>query len=105
MVALLRGADELVIRAVQPLDHCLEPRHVAFEQLAGSKFLFCRRLQHFHAVLVRAGEKEHVISFQPHESGYGIGGDRFVRVADMRRAIGVGDGRRNVVARLVSHQA
>ena len=34
VVALLGGADEVVVRAVQALDHGLEARHVAVDQLA-----------------------------------------------------------------------
>ena len=103
MVALLRRPNELVVRAVEALNHRLEARDIAFDQIPRRELFFRRSLQHLHAMLVRAGEKEHLIPVKPHEPSYGIGRDRLIGVADMRWAIGVGNGRRNVVARLVSH--
>ena len=45
----------------------------------------------FDAVLVGAGEEEHVVAVEPHEAGDGVGGDRLIGVADMRRAVRIGD--------------
>ena len=104
MVALLGRADERIIRAVHPLDHGLEARHVALDQLARRELLAHRGLLHLLAVLVGTGEEEHVVAVEPHEAGDGIGGDRLIGVADMRRAIGIGNGRGQVVAGLVSHR-
>ena len=92
MMSLLGGANELVVRAVEPLHHGLETRHVAFDQLLGRKLLLARGLQHFHAVLVGAGQEQHVVAVEPHEPGDRIGRDRLIGVADMRRPIGIGDG-------------
>ena len=50
-----------------------------------------RGLQHLDAVLVGAGEEEHIAAFEPHEAGDGVGGDRFIGVADMRRAVRICD--------------
>src|SRR5713226_2810757 len=103
MVALLGGRREFNKREVETLNHRLEARYVAFNEISRRQFLLGGGLQHLDTMLVRAGEKEYIISFEPHEAGYGIGRDRLIGVTDMRRAIGIGNGRRNVVARLVSH--
>ena len=58
----------------------------------GRELLLRRGLQHLDAVLVGAGEEEHVVAVEPHEAGDRVGGDRLVGVADMRRAVGIGDG-------------
>ena len=105
MVALFGGSDEYVVRAVEPLHHGLEARHVAFDQLRRGELLLRRGLQHLHAVLVGAGDEEHVVAVEPHETGDCIGRDRLVGMADMGRAIGIGDGRGEIVAGLVSHRS
>src|SRR5262249_60942700 len=45
------------------------------------------------------------IAVEPHEPGDCIGRDRLGGVADMGRAFGVGDGRGEVVAGLVTHRS
>ena len=75
-MARLGGADEFVVGAIEPLHHGLEARHVALDQFARRHVLLGRRLQHLDAVLVGAGEKEHVAAIEPHEAGDGVGGDR-----------------------------
>ena len=50
-----------------------------------------RGLLHLDAVLVGAGEEEHVVAVEPHEARDGVGRDRLVGVADMRRAVRIGD--------------
>ena len=87
MVARLGGADEIVVRALELFHHGLEARHVALDQLPRRQVLLGRRLQHFDAVLVGAGEKEHVAAVEPLKAGDGVGGDRLIGVADMRRAV------------------
>ncbi len=57
----------------------------------GVKFLLGRGLQHFAAVLVGAGEKEHVAAVEAGKAGDGVGGDRLIGVADMRRAVRIGN--------------
>ena len=103
MVALLGGADEIVVRAVQPLDHGLEARRVALDQLLRRHAFPVRGLQHLDAVLVGAGEEINVVAVEPHEAGDRVGRNRLVGVADMRRAVRIGDGRRDVIAGLVGH--
>ncbi len=87
----LGGADIVVVRAVELLHHGLETRHIARDQFARRNLLLGRRLQHLDAVLVGAGEEEHVAAVEPHEAGDGIGRNQLVGVADMRRAVRVGD--------------
>ena len=58
-------------------------------------------LQHLDAVLVGAGEEEHVVAVEPHEARNRVGRDRLVGVADMRDAVRIGDRGREVVAGLV----
>src|SRR5581483_10915542 len=100
MVAFFGGADEVVVRARKPLHHRLEQRHVAVQQLPRRDSLAQRGLLHFLPVLVGAGEKKDVIAVQPHEARDRIGGDRLIGVADMRRAVRIGDRRGDVIARL-----
>ena len=99
-MAVLGGADELVVRQVEPLHHRLEARHVALDQFARREILLAGGLLHLDAVFVGAGEEEHVVAIEPHEAGDRVGGDRLVGVADVRHAVGIGDRRRDVVARL-----
>ncbi len=49
------------------------------------------RLHHLDAVLVGAGEEEDVVAVEPLEAGDGVGRDRLVGVADVGRAVGIGD--------------
>ena len=91
VVALFGGVDEVVVRALQPLHHLLEQRHVAVAQLPRAQPLLGGGLLHLLAVLVGAGEEIDVVAVEPHEAGDGVGGDRLIGVADMRRAVRVGD--------------
>ncbi len=50
-----------------------------------------RRLRHFEAMLVGPGLKPHVAPLRAAEARHDIGGDRFIGMADMRFAIGVGN--------------
>jgi hypothetical protein len=77
----------------------------SFEQLLRRELLPARGLQHLHAVLVGAGEEEDVVAVEAHEAGDGVGRDRLVGMADMRRAVGIGDGGGEIVAGLVSHRS
>ncbi len=99
----IRGADEVVIRTVHPLDHGLEARHVAFDQFARGNAFPRGGLLNLLAVLVGAGQEEHVVAVEPHETRNRVGRNRFVGVADMRRAVRIGDGGRDVIARFRRH--
>ncbi len=100
----LGRADEIVVAALEPLDHGAEPRHGALDQLAGRNAGLGRGLLHFSAVLVGPGEKEHVVTVEPHEAGDRIGRDRLVGMADVRGPIGIGDGGRKKIAGLGRHR-
>ena len=105
-MALLGGADEVVVRAVQPLDHGLEARHVAVDQFAAAVMPSLRRgLLDLLAVLVGAGEEEHVVAVEPHEARDGVGRDHLIGMPDMRRAVRIGDRGRDVIAGLFGHVA
>ena len=66
---------------------------VAVGQLARRDALARGRLQHLDAVLVGAGQEEDVVAVEPLEAGDRVGRDRLIGMADMRRAIRIGDGR------------
>ena len=51
------------------------------------------RLLHLLTMLVHAGDEKHVIAVEPLEARNGIGGNPLIGVADVRRAIGIGNGR------------
>src|SRR5439155_5513070 len=104
-MAPLSGADECVVRAIESLDHGLEARNITFDELLWGKLLHRRGLQHFNAVLVGASEEEHLVTIEPHETGDRIGCDRLVCVADVRRAIRVGDGGGDIIAGLFGHRS
>src|SRR5205823_7315073 len=93
MMALLRGSDERVVRAVEALDHCLKARHVSFDEIARLQFLFRGSLEHFDAVLVRAGKEQHLKSVEPHKTSNRVGRDRLIGMTDMRRTIWISNGR------------
>ena len=102
MVALFGGVDEFVVRAFQQLHHRLEQWHVAVEQLPRRQAFARGGLLNFLSMLVGSGEEKHVVTVEPHEAGDRVGGDRLVGVADMRRAVGVGNRRGDVIG-LGSH--
>ena len=62
-----------------------------------------RRLQHLDAVLVGAGEEEHVPALQAAEARERVRGHGLVGVADMGRIVGIGDGSGDVIGPLVCH--
>ena len=86
------GADEAVVADVQGVVHGLEACGVLVgEFLGGFAELLCGGL-HLLAVLVGAGHEAYVEAVEALEAGQHVGGDGFVGVADVRVAIGVGDG-------------
>jgi hypothetical protein len=95
-MALLRGADEIVIGAAERLDHLLEERRVAVGKRARRQALTRRRLLHLDAVLVRAGEEIDLAAVEPLKAGNGIRSQRLIGVADMGRSVRIGDRGRDV---------
>ena len=57
----------------------------------------CGGLHHLLAVLVGAGQEEHVLAVEPLKARQRVGRDRLIGVADMRRAVRIGDRGRDVV--------
>ena len=97
-MALFGGADKIVIGAVQRRDHFFENSGVPVGQFNGGDPLFFRRLLHFLAVFIGAGEKEYPLAVEPLEARQNICADSRIGVANMRRAIGVKDGRGDIKA-------
>ncbi len=89
-------ADEAVERDVQPLIHLFETRGVAGRDLQRRQPFGFRGLNHLQPVLVGAGEKKHILAVEPRKARQRIGRDRLIGMADMRHAIGVRDGGRDV---------
>ena len=83
--------------------HRLEARDVAVDQLLRRDALLGGGLRDLDAVLVGAGEEEHVVAVEPLEARDRVGRDHLVGVADMRRAVRIRDRGRDVVAGLGRH--
>ena len=103
LVARLRRAHDVVGAGVQRLAHPGELRGRAVgERPRRQPFLLGRAL-HLLPVLVHAGDKQHVIAVEPLPSREGVGGDALIGVTDMRRAIRIGNGRRDHVGGTFRH--
>ena len=86
------------LEAFDLLDHLLEVHDVAVGQLARGDALALGHVGDRLAVLVRAGEEEHVLAALAHVAREHVGGDRRVRVAEVRLRVHVVDGRGDVEA-------
>jgi GNAT superfamily N-acetyltransferase len=95
--------DEVVVRAIELFDHGLEARHIAVAQLPRGQAFLDRGLLHFLAVLVGAGEEIDFVAVEPHKARNGVGRDRLIGVADMRRAVRIGDRGGDVESGFVGH--
>jgi hypothetical protein len=95
-VPFLGGSDEIVVGSIERGRHAAELGRVAVGELARRDAFLARGLQHLDAVLVGAGQEEHVLAVEPLEAGKGIGGDQFIGMADMRLAVRIGDRGRDV---------
>jgi hypothetical protein len=91
-------ADEIIVGTAERLDHRLKSRCILVGQLRWRHSRLTGRLVHFQAVLIGAGQETNIIAIQALEAGERIGGQRFIGVADMRRAVGIGNGGRDVIA-------
>ncbi len=95
-MARLRGADEVVVGAVEHVFHLPEHGGVAVGQrLHGDAFLV-GRLLHLEAVLVGAGQMKNVAAVEALEARDRVGRQRRVGVADVRHAVGIENRRRDV---------
>ena len=102
-MTVLTRADEIVVRAVQPGAHFAEQRRVPVRKLRRRDPQVTGGLDHLQAMLVGAGQKEHVISVEPLEPCDRIGRNGLVGVADMRLTVGIGDRGRDVKGGFVAH--
>ena len=101
----LGGADETVERHVEPLVHFLETAGIARSEVSDAKSLALGGLHHLQAVLVGAGEEEHIFAVQPLKPRQRVGRDRLVGVPDMRNAVRIGDrGGDEICVALGSHR-
>ena len=78
-------------------DHVLEARRVAVGKLGRRDALLLRGLQHLDAVLIGAGQEEHVHALQAAEARKRVSGDGLIGVADMGHVVGIGDGGGDVI--------
>ena len=85
------GADEEVVRGVDLRHQLLEPGRVAVGELAGVDAELLGRLGDRLAVLVGAGEEEHVLAALAHVPGEDVGGDRRVGVTEVGLGVDVVD--------------
>ena len=93
-----RRAHDVVGAGVQQLAHRLELGRDAIDERLRRHALARRGLLNLEAVLVHAGDEQRLAPVEAHEPLDRIGRDALVGVADMRRAIGVGDRRGDVEA-------
>ncbi len=105
VVARLGGADEVVVGDV----HRARERAEVLRHLVGERF---RRhagsgsgLVYLLAVLVGAGQEEHLVRVEPHEAGEHIAGERGVGVPDMGHVVHIVDRRGDVGAGGVGHRS
>ncbi len=90
------GADEEVVRDLQQRQQRPEALRVAVGELLGLDALGGGGVGDRLAVLVGAGEKEHVLAPLAHVAGEHVGGDLLVRVAHVRLGVDVVDRGRDV---------
>ncbi len=102
-MALLRGAHDVVGARVQRFAHRLELRGDPVDEGLRRHAFSRRGLLHLQAVLVHAGDEQRLAAVQAHEAPDGVGSDALVGVADMRRAVGVGNGGGDVKTSVRAH--
>jgi hypothetical protein len=94
----VRGADELVVREPERGPHRLEARGDAIDELLRREAGRLRGLRDLLAVLVHADQEPDVVTEVPVEAADGVGADLLEGVPEMRVAVGVVDGGREVEA-------
>ena len=97
LVARVGGADEVVVGDVDARHQRLEALGVAVGELLRRDALALGRLRDRLAVLVGAGEEEHLLAALAHVAGEDVGADRGVRVPEVGRGVDVEDRRGDVV--------
>ena len=96
LVLGVAGADEEVVGHLQLGHQRLEAGRDAIDELLRRQPLPLRGLGDRLAVLVGAGEEEHLLAPLAHVAGQHVGGDRRVRVPQVGRRVDVVDGRGDV---------
>ena len=87
----LRRADEAIVRDVKSVAHLLEKTRHFVRKCARLDAFAARCLRHFQPMLVGAGLEADVAALRALEARDRVGGNRFIGMADMRRAVGVAD--------------
>jgi hypothetical protein len=90
-VALLGGADKIVVRDIQVFPEVLEFHYRIIRELMRRKLLLVRRFLYLLAVFIGAGEEPDIFLADSAaiESGKGIRGAGGIRMADMRRCVDI----------------
>jgi hypothetical protein len=96
LVARVRGADEEVVRGVDARQQVEEALRVAVGELPRRYPLLLRDACDRLAVLVGAGEEEHLLAALAVVAGEDVRADGRVRMPEVRRRVHVVDGRRDV---------
>jgi hypothetical protein len=91
------GADEEVVRRVEPRRELPEADRVLVAQLPRRDAAPLRLLSNRLAVLVGPGEEEDLLAPLPHVPSENVSGNRRIRVTKMRLTVDVVNGRRDVV--------
>ena len=93
-MVVVGSADEAVIGDVHQLPQVLDPPgslYNAVHKLLGRDAGLLGLVLDLLAVLVRAGEKQHIAAGEPLIPGHGVGGYRAVGVADVQLIAGIVD--------------
>ncbi len=93
VVALLGGADEVVVGDIEHRRHVAEALGIAVGQFARRHAGSSGGLHHLDAVLVGAGQEVDVLAFEPGKRAMASVAIVLVGVADMRLAIRIGRSR------------
>ena len=96
LVARLGRADVIVVRDVQVTEHALKDRGDLIDEHLGFDAALEGGLLDFLAVLVQTGEEVHLVAAHAHVARDHIGEDFLIGMAEVRRAVGVVDGRGDV---------
>ena len=100
-VAVLGGADEVVVGDLQLAPELLEGRGLGVAPLLGGHAVGGGGVGHLLAVLVDAGEEERVVAVHAAEARLDVGHDGGVGRAQVRGGVHVVDGRGDVIGALV----
>src|SRR4029079_9813046 len=89
MMARLGRSHESVIRQVKKTDHLTEISRTFLGPVYPFAALLARGLDHLQAVLVGPADEANVLALAALEARDRVPGDRFIRMADVRRGVTV----------------